>query len=83
MVAVHSARPSPAVRQPVSSTLMVGEPGIDAESRPCGPASAAEARWQIASTIPPDISRPNRSRESSAMSRRETRLRAESVTAAA
>ena len=52
-------------------------------SRSCGSSSASEVRWQIASTVPTDICRPKRSFASSAMSRREMRLRALIVTAAA
>jgi hypothetical protein len=46
-------------------------------------ASASEARWQIASTVPVDRLTPNRSRASSIIPRRGTRLRAVNVTSAA
>ena len=48
-----------------------------------GPASASEARWQIASTLPVESVTPNRSRASSTIPRRETRCRAVNVTIAA
>ena len=49
----------------------------------CGPASASEARWQIASTAPVESVTPNRSRASSTIPRREIRCRAVNVTTAA
>ena len=73
----------PGLTQPVSSTLTAGEPRTDATSASCGSARAIEPRRQIASTAPTDNRIPNRSRASSDMSRRETRLRAVSVTIAA
>lgn len=55
----------------------------DGRGRTCGSQSARDARWQIASTVPTDISTPKRSSPSSDMSRREIRLRAHIVTTAA
>src|SRR5215210_5011623 len=52
------------------------------DQRLVGQARTAEERWQIASTEPTDSPSPNRSRASSDMSRRETRLRAVIVTTA-
>lgn len=82
-VAVLVVRRSPAVCQPVSSMLTTGEQRTDAVSFPCGPKSARDARWQIASTDPTQRLRPKSSRARSVMSRRETRLRATGVTTAA
>jgi hypothetical protein len=76
-------RPSAAVNQPVSSTLSTPDASTFATSNWCGSANTAEARWQIASTVPVERRSPNRSRASSDMSRRETRLRAVNVTTAA
>ena len=50
VVAVHNARPSPLVRQPVSSTCTEPWSSTQSCNCRCGPASASEARWQIAST---------------------------------
>jgi hypothetical protein len=83
VVAVQSVRPWPAVAQPVSSRLTAGAERTEATSGSCGPARAAEARWQIASTVPTDSPIENSSLASSDMSRREIRLRAVSVTTAA
>ena len=80
---VHSARESPAVRQPVSSTCSASLPRTQSRSWLCGSASAAEACWQIASTLPLDSRAPNSSPASSLAPRREIRLRAVNVTIAA
>jgi len=76
-------RPSPDSFQPVSSTLTAGASSTAPTNCSCGSCSAAAARWQIASTVPTARPIPNSSRASSVMSRRETRLRAVSVTTAA
>ena len=61
VVAVHRARPSPRVRQPVSSTCTASWSSTQSCNCRCGPASASEARWQIASTAPVESVTPNRS----------------------
>jgi hypothetical protein len=83
VVIVHSARESPAVRQPVSSTCSASWPRIQSRSCSYGPASRSEASWQIASTLPLDSPTPNSSLASSLAARRAIRLRAVSVTIAA
>jgi hypothetical protein len=49
----------------------------------CGPASASETRWQIASTLPVHSVTPNRSRASSVTPLREIRYPAVNVTTGA
>jgi hypothetical protein len=83
VVAVQSVRWLPAVTQPVSSTLTASEPSTAATNAWWGSASLSAPQLQIASTAPTDKLSPNRSRASSLMSRRETRLRAVSVSIAA
>lgn len=80
MLIVHSARESPAVRQPVSSTCSASWAQIQSRSCRYGPASRSEACWQIASTLPVESLAPNISRASSLAARREVRLRAVNVT---
>src|SRR5205807_3792371 len=79
----HSARRSPAVRQPVSSTFSARAPRTRASRSSWGSDNAAPARARIASTVPVEILALKSSSASSTTSRRETRLRTESATSAA
>ena len=71
------------VRHPVSSTCTASWSSTRSCRCRCGPASKAEARWQIASTLPVESVTPNRSRASSEIPRREIRYPAVNVTTAA
>jgi hypothetical protein len=83
VVIVHSARESPALRQPVSSTCSASWPRSQSRNCSYGLASRSAACWQIASTLPLDSPTPNISRANSLAARREIRLRAVNVTIAA
>jgi hypothetical protein len=73
----------PRRRQPVSSMLTCGARRTAASRCACGVSSASPARCRIASTLPVEMRAENSCSPHSTTSRRETRLRADSVTIAA